>query len=244
MSLLLAEQSWPDLEGRTPLVVLPLGACEQHGPHLPMETDAAVATAVAWRAVQELSRRVDVLLAPTQTYAASGEHEGFPGTVSIGNDALRMMLVELGRSMLRWAGRLLIVNAHGGNVHALTEATTLLRTEKRDAAWWACSVEGADAHAGRTETALVMALQPLAVRTERAVAGHTEPIDDLLPMLQRTPLRGISPNGVLGDPAGASSTEGERLLDALAARLTESARAWRVSKSGRLASRAALEPTS
>src|SRR6478736_2828422 len=81
----------------------------------------------------------NLLVAPPIAYGASGEHEGFPGTVSIGHEALRLLLVELGRSAARWAGRVLFVNGHGGNVPTLVDAVRLLRYEGRDAAWLACA---------------------------------------------------------------------------------------------------------
>ncbi|RCW40964.1 creatinine amidohydrolase [Halopolyspora algeriensis] len=234
MSLLLTDQAWPDLVDREPLVVLPLGACEQHGPHLPVDTDTAIATAVARSAVGELAGDIDVLLAPEQPYAASGEHEGFPGTVSIGCEALQLLLVELGRSLLCWAGRLLIVNGHGGNSRTLAQAVARLRDESRDVAWWSHLPGDADAHAGRTETALMMALKPPAVHAERAKPGRTEPIGELLPELMRTSVRHVSPNGVLGDPAGASTADGERMLSVMVERLCADARSWHVTPSGRL----------
>ena len=232
MSLLLAEQSWPDLDGRSPLVVLPFGSCEQHGPHLPVDTDSSIATAVAWHAVRDLAVDTDVLLAPTQPFTASGEHEGFPGTVSVGCEVVHRLVVELGRSLSRWCGRLLIVNGHGGNNATLAEAVAQLRRENRDVAWWPCTARG-DAHAGRTETSLQMALRPLAVRGERARAGRTEPVGQLMDELTRTSVRAVSPNGVLGDPRGASASEGEHLLDGMSAQLCTAARAWNV-RAGRL----------
>ena len=72
------------------------------------------------------------MLAPAIGYGASGEHEGFPGTVSIGTSALRLLLVEFGRSASQWASRLVFVNGHGGNVEALAAAVALLRYEGRD----------------------------------------------------------------------------------------------------------------
>ena len=134
----LADQKWPDLAGRRPLVVLPLGSCEQHGPHLPLDTDHAVAEAVAGRAAALLAEDRGLLIAPGQRYGASGEHEGFPGTVSIGHTALSLLIGEIGRSVLRWAGRLLVVNGHGGNLPSLAAAIAALRREGRDAAWWPC----------------------------------------------------------------------------------------------------------
>ncbi|WP_046471821.1 mycofactocin biosynthesis peptidyl-dipeptidase MftE [Allosalinactinospora lopnorensis] len=234
MTPTLGEQTWSDLAGRAPLVILPLGSCEQHGPHLPVETDTAIAASVAREAARELARDVDVLLAPAQPYAASGEHEGFPGTVSIGHEALRVLLLELGRSLFRWAGRLLVVNGHGGNAPTLADAVARLRAEGRDAAWWACTTDSGDAHAGRSETALMLALDPRTVRTERAEPGRTEPIAELMPALRASAVRRVSPNGVLGNPAGASAAEGERMLETMAAAVRASARAWRVLPDGRL----------
>ncbi|MFE9096796.1 mycofactocin biosynthesis peptidyl-dipeptidase MftE [Streptomyces sp. NPDC007264] len=230
----LADLGWPDLEGRRPLVLLPLGSCEQHGPHLPLDTDSAVASAVAERAAARLPGEPDVVIAPPQPYGASGEHEGFPGTVSIGHTALRLLLTETGRSLLRWAGRLLVVNGHGGNLAGLADAVRTLRGESRDVAWWPCLPPGCDAHAGRTETSLMLRLRPSAVRGDRAATGPTEPVHLLMDRLVAESVHGVSPSGVLGDPAGATPTEGERLLDGMADRLASDIRAWQVSPRGRL----------
>ena len=164
----LGERAWPEIDGR-PTLLVPVGSTEQHGPHLPMDTDARVAAAVAARA----GGNGALLVAPPVAYGASGEHEGFPGTVSIGHEALRLLLVELGRSASRWAGRLVFVNGHGGNVPTLVDSVRLLRYEGRDAAWFACA-PGGDAHAGRTETSLVLALAPTLVRGD-PVRGQPGP---------------------------------------------------------------------
>src|SRR5215217_3221384 len=124
----LSDATWPDLDGRAPLVVVPLGSVEQHGRHLPLATDTVVAQAVAEDVVQMLDGAV---LAPALAYGASGEHEAFPGTISIGTEALTGLLVEYGRSACRWAGRVLLVNGHGGNLEALRAAGALLRAEGR-----------------------------------------------------------------------------------------------------------------
>ena len=226
----LAGAVWPGLPER-PLLVVPLGSVEQHGHHLPLGTDTSVACAAAEAAAGALD---GVLLAPALAYGASGEHEGFPGTVSIGTEALTGLLVEYGRSACRWAGRVLVVNGHGGNLDALRSAVPLLRAEGRDVAWFPCGVPGGDAHAGRTETALMLHVEPEWVLGERAVPGVTTPIDDLLPRLRAEGVRGVSPTGVLGDPAGASAEEGAALLDGLVSRLVAAARAWDVDPTGRV----------
>src|SRR3954464_8976799 len=175
----LAGAVWPDLTHR-PLLVVPLGAVEQHGHHLPLATDTTVACAVAEAAVDDLD---GALLAPALAYGASGEHQDFPGTVSLGTEALTALLIEYGRSACRWAGRVLVVNGHGGNLDALRAAGTLVRRESRDVAWFPCSVPGGDAHAGHTELSLMLHVEPEGIRADRAVAGVTTPIDELLPRL-------------------------------------------------------------
>jgi mycofactocin precursor peptide peptidase len=226
----LAGAVWPELPA-APLLVVPLGSVEQHGHHLPLGTDTAVARAVA----EEAAGRLDgALLAPALAYGASGEHENFPGTISIGTEALTGLLVEYGRSACRWAGRVLLVNGHGGNRDALLAAAGLLRREGRDVAWFPCGVAGGDAHAGRVETSLMLHVEPVGVRSERAVAGVAAPLGELWPRLRAEGVRAVSPTGVLGDPAGASAEEGAVLLAGLVERLVGAATAWRVDATGRL----------
>ena len=226
----LAGLAWPEIP-EDALLVVPLGAVEQHGPHLPLATDTRTAETVARAAVPGMG---GALLAPAIAYGASGEHEGFPGTVSIGTEALTTVLVEYGRSAGRWAGRLLVVNGHGGNVDALRTAVPLLRTEGRDVAWWPCAVRGGDAHAGRVETSLMLHVEPGVVREDRAEPGETAPLRELLPRMRAEGVRAVSPNGVLGDPAGASAAEGAAIMADLAGRLVAAVREWQVDPAGRL----------
>lgn len=206
----LGSLTWPDVPHR-PTVLVPVGSTEQHGPHLPLDTDAAIATAVS----DALALRVQgqVVVAPAVTYGSSGEHQSFGGTVSIGSEVLRLLIVELVRSLSTWAGRIVLINAHGGNVSALSEAVSQLNAERHTVAWVPCFVPGADLHAGRTETSLMLHLNPGAVRLERSVAGELRPLDELLPELLAGGVAAVSSSGVLGDPSGANASEGVRLLD-------------------------------
>lgn len=201
------------------LLLVPLGSCEQHGPHLPLDTDTRVAWAVAERAAAVLVRRgIGAVVAPSVAVTASGEHAGFAGTLSIGTEALGLVIVELARSAT-WARRLVFVNGHGGNHEAVTAAVAQLRDEGHAASAWAPRLPGADAHAGRTETSLMLAIAPDAVRLDRIEAGATAPLDALLPRLRAEGVAAVSPNGVLGDPTGATPAEGAEWLDRLVADL-------------------------
>jgi mycofactocin system creatininase family protein len=231
----LGDLTWPTVPAH-PLLVVPVGSVEQHGPHLPLDTDTRIATAAARDLV---GRTPGALLGPAVAYGSSGEHEGFAGTTSIGSDALHLLLVELGRSACRWAGRLLLVNGHGGNGPTLVRAVTLLRHEGRDAAWVPCAFPATathpgDAHAGRTETSLLLHLDPAVVALDRAEAGATAPVGELMDVLRAGGTRAVSRNGVLGDPAGASAAEGAELLAVLGARLGAAVDTWAPAGDGRL----------
>ena len=206
----LNDHTWPEAEAARPWLLVPLGSCEQHGPHLPLDTDTTIALAVA---AGVAIRRADVVVAPALPYGASGEHAAFPGTLSIGLDALERLVVELVRSADHFAGTVL-VNGHGGNAVAVDAAVARLRSEGRDArAWWP-RLDG-DAHAGRTETSLMLALAPERVRLDRAEPGCRAPLRSVLAAIEQDGVRAISANGVLGDPTEASAAEGRSLLAAL-----------------------------
>ena len=213
----LAGTHWPAVEGTVRrLLVVPVGSLEQHGPHLPLDTDTRIAVAVARRAC---AGRPGVALAPAMAVGASGEHAAFPGTLSIGAEALTACLIELGRhASLHWPA-LMLVNGHGGNVDAVEAAAGRLRYEGRDCQVWHAALPGGDAHAGRSETSVMLALAPGSVRLEAAQRGDVRPLGQLLPLLRERGVRAVSANGVLGDPAGASAAEGERLLGDLVAGL-------------------------
>lgn len=175
-------------------------------------------------------------LLPTQAIGASGEHAGFPGLVSIGNEVLRSVLIEIGRSVCEWAPRLLVVNAHGGNVGALAAAVAQLRAEGRDVAWVSCdtATDSSDTHAGRGETSIMLALAPDEVRMDSARPGRVAPLAEILPELRRGGVRAVSESGVLGDPTGATAERGREMLEENARRIAAAARGWRAGSRGLL----------
>lgn len=220
----LAGATWPDVAAAPRRVLLlPVGSTEQHGPHLPLSTDTVVATRLA-ELVHE--RIPETGLAPAVPYGASGEHAHFPGTLSIGTDALSLLIVEFVRHAAGDWRHVLVVNGHGGNVDALRRAADLTRYEGRSLQVYHAASGGprADPHAGYRETCLMLHLQPQSVRLDRAVPGATAPLAELLPRMTARGVRGVSPNGVLGDPTGADAQEGERIFKAMARRLLEHTR--------------------
>ncbi len=208
----LADATWP-IVGDQDLLLVPVGSLEQHGPHLPLDTDATIAQAVAQGVADELlDHGILAWVAPALSYGSSGEHQSFPGTVSIGTDVLHQVVVELTRSAATWAGRIVFVNAHGGNAQALTRAVTQLQSQGHDVLWVPCRTEEFDLHAGHTETSLMLHLRPEAVRMDRAEAGNTQPLREILPAMMAGGVAAVSANGVLGDPAGATAEQGARML--------------------------------
>jgi creatinine amidohydrolase len=212
----LGAMTWTDLVD--PFVVVPVGSCEQHGPHLPLHTDTLIATELARELV---ARRDDAVAAPPITISASGEHRDFPGTLSIGSDVMADVVIEVARSA-DWAAGVVFVNGHGGNVTAMQRAAAVFREERRHVlVWWPHLPEG-DPHAGHTETSLMLALAPDQVRFEAATPGPVPTITELV----RHGVRPLSGSGVLGDPTGANAAEGIELFRRLADQLAAAVDDW------------------
>ena len=227
----LADLAWPDVAERAAagaVLAVPLGATEQHGPHLPLSTDTDIARALCQRLA---SARPDVLIAPAVAYGASCEHDGFAGTLSIGRTVVEQLVVRLGRSATKTFQHVLFVSAHGGNADPVTRAVEQLRSSSRDVTVFQPRWEG-DPHAGRHETALQLALDPGRVRTDRVAAGNTRPLVTLMPQLRVHGVRAVSASGILGDPTTATAADGAALLDDLSAELIRYVAAWRADPAG------------
>lgn len=193
------------------ILLLPLGSCEQHGPHLPLDTDTQIAQHLCAQAALQDDR---LLIAPSLSITASGEHAGFPGTLSIGTDALTQVLIEIVRSA-DWCNGVVFVNGHGGNADAVAAAARTLNSEHRNVAAWWPRIEHGDAHAGASETSIMLAINPELVNMAKAEAGSTTPISEISAQLRSGGVRAVSTNGVLGDPTTATSEHGHNLLSQL-----------------------------
>ena len=203
-------------------LAVPLGSTEQHGAHLPLSTDSDVALALCARLA---TARDDVLVAPIVPYGSSGEHAGFAGTLSIGQQATELVVLELGRSAFETFDRVLFVSAHGGNARPVSRAVRTLRSESRDVSLFYPKWDG-DLHAGHVETSMQLALDPARVHLDRAVVGDIRPLPELLPLLQDNGVRAVTATGVLGDPTRASGAAGTAELDRITADLIAHVSAW------------------
>jgi creatinine amidohydrolase len=231
--------TWPELEaalaaGRS-LAVLPLGATEQHGAHLPLATDRWIADALAARFCARVPNAVRL---PALALGASREHLAFPGTLSLTDDTLAAVLADLVGSLARHGfEEIFCFSAHGGNLGALRAHEARLAAAARPARWFAlCDhgaltarlfalaeangvpAEAAGYHAGELESSIVAALRPGALRTGTLAPGLLDVPPDAQ-MIFYPDLRANAPTGTVGDPRAASPDRAALYLDAWTAEL-------------------------
>ena len=210
-----------ELSERTPLLILPLGAWEQHGPHLPLDTDTIIINRVVSDVIADQAiSNIDLVIAPTIAITASDEHQGFAGTLSTGTQALKDSVVAICRSA-SWARGICIVNGHGGNTDALAAITSALQYENITHSIWSLpSYAGGDMHAGHTETSLLLHIAPEQVRdlTLQSGAPFTDTIVDAM---REQGVQGVSENGIIGDATTATASHGIAVLHLYVRSLTE-----------------------
>ena len=167
---------------RARVLVVPVGSCEQHGPHLPLDTDTRIAIAIADGLVEAYTdgaRRHPLVLAPAADRHRQRRTRRLPRHAVDRHRGVRAVVVELVRSA-DWSGGVVLVNGHGGNAEAVSRAVATLRTRRPPGAGVVAAGRGGDAHAGETETSVMLALAPALVRTTAMEPGRsTEPIGDV-----------------------------------------------------------------
>ena len=240
----LARLTWLDAQEAIPkadLAAVAVGSCEQHGPHLTLETDSAIAQAFAHRLADDLGDRA--LLCPPLPYGLSEHHMGFAGTLTLRAETLLGFLSDLVESLSRWGlRRVLVVNGHGGNVDAIRLAARAARRDQRALVaglMWAQVAADEIAkrvtserygHACEVETSVAMVLAPESVRADMIAepqpAGRRDALTDPpSPRIDRpTWFNEWTKNGALGDPRLASVELGEDIVETAYARALEFAR--------------------
>jgi len=205
-----------------PIVLLALGSWEQHGAHLPFDTDTVIIESVVDAAIRSVDpENTQFSVVPTIGVTASDEHNGFAGTLSIGTNALSDAVVSIARSA-SWARGICIVNGHGGNSDALKLVHSALNYENiRHSIWSLPYYEGADMHAGHTETSLMLHLAPDTVRMDLAEVGAVGDSEMLIERMRAGGIKEVSSNGVVGDPTNATAAHGATMLSFYADHLTK-----------------------
>jgi creatinine amidohydrolase len=241
------EFTWPEIREvvkTQPVVVLPVGTIEQHGPHLPLITDACTASEMSKRAVESIPGHA--LLMPTIFYAFNEHHMDFPGTIAIDTHPFISYVTDIGKSLAHHGfQKIVIVNGHGSNVPFMEIASRTI-TNKTGAicalvSWWdlippevfnevrESEFPGGMAHGCELETSVMLHLRPELVQMKKAKRDlHFEKSNFIFWDLQQSsPVRyqewfsRYSKTGVVGDPTKASLAKGKKVVDGVAIRLAE-----------------------
>jgi creatinine amidohydrolase len=231
-ALELDKLTWPEvkaeIEGGRDTVVVAFGATEQHGPHMPLATDALLGDELA-RAVAE---RIDAFVAPTVRVGCSSHHLDFPGTLSLEDETFHAIVRDLVRSLARGGfRRVVLLPTHGGNfaplaaavealgevdgveVVALTDLTALLRMATVGQEEHGVPLGEGGLHAGEWEASMLLSIHPELVRMDRAEAGYTGELQEAIERMFQGGTKAVSENGAIGDPTKASAEHGRRYWD-------------------------------
>jgi creatinine amidohydrolase len=221
--------SWPEVQaelaaGRDTVVVA-FGATEQHGPHMPLATDALIGDHLARLVADELN----AFVAPTVRVGCSEHHLEFPGTLSVSEPTFHAIVADLVRSLARGGfRRVVLLPTHGGNfgplataiqklgpaqdvqIRALTDLRALLAIAQIGAEEFGVPLGEGGLHAGEWETSMLQTIHPDLVHPERAEPGYTGDLETAAAAVFTQGVHSLAPNGVLGDPRQASPEHGQR----------------------------------
>ena len=234
-SRLIAELTSQEISRRlqpASILCLPIGSIEQHGPHLPLNTDVVLAETFTQRIIGRWSEKFDLWQLPTVSLGLAREHEWAPGTLSLSIQGMTAFVRDLGREIARSlpARNLAIINGHGGNRGILEALAQDLRADfalnvsvMHPTAWTETATDAAipDIHGGKNETSMMLAIAPNLVRRDQiprqdhatSTAIQATIIDKAVTWPWTTEEAQIAKMGVIGDASGASAELGERLLE-------------------------------
>ncbi len=236
-SRLIGELTFPEVAKRlraNSILCLPIGSTEQHGPHLPLNTDTVLAEEFTRRIVARWSETYDLWQLPTISISLAREHEWAPGTLSLSIEGMTALVRDLGRTIARSpAHNLAIVNGHGGNRGILAALIQDLRADfglnvcVMHPTGWPRSDSATDLpdiHAGHDETSMMLAAAPHLVRKDQIAALKPSSNDAVRATILEsgvswpwtTDEKKIADQGVIGDPKNASAEIGERMLTDIA----------------------------
>jgi len=228
----LDRMSWPEVQAELAAgrdtVVMAFGATEQHGPHMPLATDALIGDHLARLVADEL----DAFVAPTVRVGCSEHHLEFPGTLSVSAETFHDVVADLVRSLARGGfRRVVLLPTHGGNfgplaeaiqklgpiegleVRALTDLGALMAIAQMGAEEFGVPLNEGGLHAGEWETSMLEAIHPDLVHPERGQPGYTGDMEAAIGAIFTEGVHRLSPNGVLGDPSQATPEHGQRYWD-------------------------------
>ncbi|BAY07066.1 creatininase family protein [Calothrix sp. NIES-2098] len=233
--------SWTDIQAmpdkENVVIIQPVGAIEQHGPHLPLIVDAAIGVGVLGKALAKLDSSIPAYALPSINYGKSNEHWHFPGTITLSTETLTATIMEVGDSIYRAGFRkLVLMNSHGGQPQVMQMAARDLHVKYGDFSvfplftWRVPNITKElltpkeaklGMHAGDAETSIMLALLPEQVKLDKAVAEYPpeQSQSTLLSWEGQLPVawvtRDISKSGVIGDATTATKEKGDRILESV-----------------------------
>jgi creatinine amidohydrolase/Fe(II)-dependent formamide hydrolase-like protein len=240
MEAIWGHMTWPQIDRylkTVDIALLPVGSTEQHGPHLPLDTDTFDADYLAQK-VAEACTYPQPLVLPAVAYGVSYHHSDFKGTLSISNESLSRLIYDIGMSAAdNGIRKLVIINGHGGNGPALNHAAQMIN---RDARIFVCVDTGEtsdvdiealvetpnDVHAGEIETSAALAVRPHMVRIGEALREIPRFSSRYLDFTSKRGVswyaytEKISDSGIMGNPLLASAEKGKKIWDLMIAHLT------------------------